>query len=335
MARLAPLLVLLAGLVGFLSANGCDLLGAVGQVLALPYIYEGLNRSHVLRWTHNKTVVFYRQEGLVSIGNTTDVSLSGSLWLMDLQLSSSGEYQVVVLDGNTPVGMRTFRVCVMDRVPRPQVSYRCDLPASSVHLLCVVANPQGVEFSWAIDGKVLTTEKSQKLSVSLKDKARKSFTCGVANKVSREDSGAVRPVCGGSTLTTPGFYCFSTKTVQAMFVGGAGLLLLLLAIIITLCCRCQRNRPHGAGDRGEYRMRDARDARNTRNAQETEYETMLSPEKPQPWNPEPYSAIPQPEDTSENWLPCQTGTKEGQRVSPVPKPRTKSPQTANIGTTKL
>lgn len=329
MARFVPLLVPLAGLVGVLSANRCDLLGAVGQVLTLPFIYEALDRSHVLRWTHNKTLVFYRQGGLVSVGNTTDVSLTGSLWLRDLQLSSSGEYQVNVLNRNTLVGERVFRVCVMDRVPRPQLSYRCDLPASSVHLSCDVANPQWVEFSWAIDGNVLTSEKSQKLSVSLKDKARKSFTCSVANKVSREDSGVVRPVCDGSPPTPPGLYCFSIKTVQAVFVGGAGLVLLLLAIIITLCCRRQRHRPHQTGDRREYRMQDAR------KAQETEYETMLSPETPQPRDPEPYSAIPQPEDSSENRLSCQTVAKDGQGASPVPKPRTKSPQTASIGTTKL
>lgn len=333
MACLPSLLVLLIGSVDLLAVNGCDIYGTVGQDLVLPFVYNGLNQSHVLRWTHNKKIVFYRQLGRVSIGNATDVSVNGSLTLNNLQFSSSGDYQVDVLDRkNKPVAKWSHRVCVIDRVPKPQLSSVCDFPASTLRLNCHVAETQGVEFSWAIDGKFLTGEKRRELSVSLmKMKAGMSFMCSVANAVSRENSDIVRHACTSSPATQAGNYCFRLQTVQAVFAGGAGLLLLLLIIIITLCCRRQRYRPLEARDGEEVRMR------NTRTTQEPssvnpDYETMLSSVKPQGQSSEQhyYSTVPQPEDKPENRLSPHPVAEGGERYSPVPKPRTKSPQTANM-----
>uniref|UniRef100_A0A674NG22 Ig-like domain-containing protein n=1 Tax=Takifugu rubripes TaxID=31033 RepID=A0A674NG22_TAKRU len=256
------------------------------------------------------TSVYYvngKQRGYVSIGNATDVSLAGSLLLKDLQLSSSGDYRVIVLHPNNTQAAAAWsrRVCVLDSVPKPDLSYLCDFSASSVTLNCHVAKARGVEFSWVVDGK-FSTAKTQTLSVSLaKVKVGMSFVCSVANIVSRESSGTVRPLCQRSPPTPSGPYCFSLKTVQAVFAGGVGLLVLLLSIIVILCCR---------------RMRDLR------KAQEENYEVMLSPKEPQLQNSEHcYLTVPQPEDPTPNRLPPCPG--EGQRASPVPKPRTKSPRT--------
>lgn len=323
MACFAPLLVVLTGLAALLAVNGCDFYRGVGQDLTLPFIFDRLDLFHVVRWTHNTTILFYRQRGYVSVGNATDVSLVGSLLLKDLQLSSSGDYRVIVLHPNSTRSAAVWsrRVCVLDRVPKPDLSYLCDFSASSVTLNCHVAKAQGVEFSWVVDGKFLTT-KTQKLSVSLaKVEAGMSFVCSAANVVSRESSGTVRPLCQRSLPTPSGPYCFSLKTVQAVFAGGVGLFVLLLSIIMILCC--QRRRPRGEGYGGETRMRDLR------NTQEVDYEVMLSPIEPQLQNLENcYLTIPQPEDPTPNRL--SACPEEGQRVSPVPKPRTKSPQKANV-----
>lgn len=333
MACLPSLLVLLIGLVDLLAVNGCDIYGTVGQDLVLPFVYNGLNLSHVLRWTHNRTIVFYRQLGRVSVGNATDVSLSGSLMLNNLQFSSSGLYQVDVLDrNNKPVTKWSRLVCVIDRVPKPQLSSVCDFPASTLRLNCHGAETQGVEFSWAVDGKFLTSEKRQELSVSLtKMKAGMSFMCSVANAVSRENSDIVRHACTTSPATQVNNYCFSLQTVQAVFAGGAGLLLLLLIIIITLCCRRQRHGPLEARDGEEVRMRHARPMQEPSSVN-PDYETMLSSVKPQGQSSEQryYSTVPQPEDEPANRLSHHPVAEEGERYSPVPKPRTKSPQTANM-----
>lgn len=319
MACFVPLLVVLTGLADLLAANGCDFYRGMGQDLTLPFIFDRLDLSHVVRWTHNKTIVFYRQQGYVSIGNATDVSLAGSLLLKDLQLSSSGDYRVIVLNpNNTQAVAWSRRVCVLDSVPKPDLSYLCDFSASSVALNCHVAKAQGVEFSWVVDGKFLTA-KTQTLSVSLaKVEVGMSVVCSVANIVSRESSGTVRPLCQRSLPTPSGPYCFSLKTVQAVFAGGVGLLALLLGIIMILCCRRQRR---GEGYGGESRMQDLR------NMHEMDDKVMLSPKEPQLQNSEhSYLTVPQPEDPTPNRL-CP---EEGQRASPVPKPRTKSPQTANV-----
>lgn len=320
MASFVPLLVVLTGL----AVNGCDFYRGVGQDLTLPFIFDRLDLSHVVRWTHNKNILFYRQRGYVSIGNASDVSLAGSLLLKDLQLSSSGDYRVIVLHpNNTQAAAWSRRLCVLDSVPKPDLSYLCDFSASSVTLNCHVAKAQGVEFSWLVDGKFLTT-KTQTLSISLaKVEVGMSFVCRVANIVSRESSATVRPLCQRSLPTPSSPYCFSLKTVQAVFAGGAALVVLLLSIIMILCCRHQRHRPRGEGDGGETRMRDLR------NAEEMEYEVMLMSKEHQLQNSEHcYLNVPQPDDPTANRLPACP--EEGQRASPVPKPRTKSPQTANV-----
>lgn len=336
MACLPSLLVLLIGSVDLLAANDCDIYGTVGQDLVLPFVYNGLNLFHVLRWTHNKTIVFYRQLGRVSIGNATDVSLNGSLTLNNLQFSSSGDYQVDVLERKSkPAAKWSRRVCVIDRVPKPQLSSVCDFPASTLRLNCHVAETQGVEFTWAIDGKFLTSEKRQELNVSLtKMKAGMSFMCSVANAVSRENSDIVRHACTRSPATQVDNYCFRLETVQAVFAGGAGLLLLLLIIIITLCCRRQRHRPLEARDGEEVRMQNARTMQE-QSSVNPDYETMLSSVKPQGQSSHYYSTVPQPEDEPANRLSHHPVAEGGERYSPVPKPRTKSPQTANMWTTKL
>lgn len=323
MGCFAPLLVL-TGLADLLAVNGCDFYRGVGQDLTLPFIFDRLDLSHVVRWTHNNTILFYRQQGYISTGNATDVSLAGSLLLKDLQLSSSGDYRVFVLHPNdTQAAAWSRRVCVLDSVPKPDLSYLCDFSASSVTLNCHVAKAQGVEFSWVVDGKFLSA-KTQTLRFSLaKVEGGMSFVCSVSNIVSRESSGTVRPLCQRSLPTPSGPYCFSLKMVQGVFAGGAGLFVLLLSIIMILCCRRQRRRPWREGDGGETRMRDLR------NAHEQNYEVMLSPKEPQLQNSEHcYLTVPQPEDPTANRPPpCP---EEGQRASPVPKPRTKIPQTANV-----
>lgn len=322
MACFVPLLAVLTGLAALPAVNGCDFYRGVGQDLTLPFIFDRLDLSHVVRWTHNKTIVFYRQQGYVSVGNATDVSLVGSLLLKDLQLSSSGEYKVIVLHPNNVQAAAWSRhVCVLDSVPKPDLSYLCDFSASSVALNCRVAKAQGLAFSWVVDGKFLTT-KAQTLSVSLaKVEVGMSFMCSVANAVSRESSGTVRPLCQRSPPTPSGPYCFSLRTVQAVFAGGAGLLLLLLGIIVILCCCRQR--------RGERYGGESREMRDLRNMQEMDREVTLSPKEPQLQNSEHcYLTVPQPEDPTPNRLPACP--EEGQRASPVPKPRTKSPQRANV-----
>lgn len=335
MGRFAATLsvIILSGFINFSAANKdtCEY-ATVGQSLTLPFDYKGLTNLHVLRWTHNSTIIFYREKGKVSVGKPGDITATGSLLLKNLQFSSAGNYQADVLHPNgTPVKNWTHRLCMMDKVSKPQLTYICD--SSAVTLKCNAAKPQGLVFSWTLDEKTLTSETRQTLSISLEQlKGERRFTCSVANSVSEEKSNTVRPTC--KSPSPPTLLCFTSKTVVAALAGGAGLILLLLLIIVVLCCRHRRNKT-------QMRLRDKVDLRMlSLNKQEPdsispEYETMHPTEDSPAPSPEPsprecYEIASQPEARTQN-RPAQLSTAaEGQQPSPVPKPRTKNPQTPNI-----
>ncbi|TKS73675.1 T-cell surface antigen CD2 LFA-2 LFA-3 receptor OX-34 antigen [Collichthys lucidus] len=308
--------IILCGFIQLPAAKDtCDLYAAVGQSLTLPFVYDGLTNSHVLRWIHNKKLIFYREKGKVSVGNALVISATGSPLLKNIQSSSAGTYEATVLHSNGTLAKTwTGELCIMDKVSKPQVTYICD--SSAVNLNCYVADPQGLVFSWTLDENTLISETKQKLSISLAQLlGQRSFTCSVANKVSQEKSNTVRPTC-----KTPTLLCFPSKTVVAVVAGGAALILLLVIVIIALCCRYRRNKT-SLQDKGGLRMLSLskREPDSTSRVYETMHPTT-----------EDYETVSQPEAQPEN-KPSQLSTAaEGVQPSPVPKPRTKSPQTPNV-----
>ncbi|KAM7002973.1 T-cell surface antigen CD2-like [Tautogolabrus adspersus] len=338
MACFAALLLLLSGFICLSAANKdpCDLYAAVGQSLSLPFIYEGLTSSHVLRWTHNNNIIFYRQQGRVSVGKSGDITPTGSLILKNLQPLSAGLYQANVLHPNgTSAETWSSRLCMMDKVSKPKLTFSCDFKSSAVNLNCDVVKAQGLVFSWTLDEKTLTSETRQTLSISLAQlKGVRSFTCSVENKVSKEKSVIVRPTCKTPPPSPPTLLCFKSSIVVAVLAAGAGLILLLLIIVVILCCCKKHNKTQvRTGGRGELRMLSL----NKREPDSVgpEYETMHPTEDSPPLTSEGsarvcYENVSQPEAQTENSPPQLSPPAEGQRPSPVPKPRTRSPQTQNI-----
>uniref|UniRef100_A0A8D3A5Y0 Ig-like domain-containing protein n=1 Tax=Scophthalmus maximus TaxID=52904 RepID=A0A8D3A5Y0_SCOMX len=251
--------MMLSGSINLSAGNkdACDLYAGVGQNLPLSFVYEGLANTHVLRWTHNNTIIFFRKQGKVLVGKTEDISATGSLLLRSLQFSSAGAYQAHVLHPNGTVAKTwSRRLCVMDKVPKPQLSYVCDFKSSAVKLNCKVAEPQGLVFSWTLDERTLTSETKQTLSISLAQlKGERSFTCSVADRVSKEKSDTLRPTCKRPSPSPPPLLCFPSKTVVAAAAGGVSLILLLLVITVTLCCCHRRNKTRmRLGEKGDVRM---------------------------------------------------------------------------------
>lgn len=333
---LASLGVILLGFIGISAAkDACELYAAIGQQsLTLPFVYEGLANSHLMKWTHNSTIIFYREQGKVSVGKPQDISATGSLLLKNLPFSSAGTYQAQVLYPNgTLVKTWTGRLCMMEKVSKPQLSYVCDFKSSAVNLNCVVAKPQGLVFSWTLDGKTLTSETRQTLSITLtKLKGETSFICSVANKVSKETSDIVRPTC--KSPPPPPELCFKRQTVVAALAGGTALILLLLITTVVLCC-CQRRSKTSMRHRNKGELRMLSLNKRDPDSISPEYETMQPTERSPPPSPQPspracYQKVSQPEVQSENRLPQISTDAEGQKPSPVPKPRTKNPQTANM-----
>uniref|UniRef100_A0A667WYQ2 Ig-like domain-containing protein n=1 Tax=Myripristis murdjan TaxID=586833 RepID=A0A667WYQ2_9TELE len=322
-------IIILAGFINLSVAlkDTCDLYAAVGQMLSLPFDYKELANTHVLRWTHNNTIIFYRQPGRVSVGKLEDISATGSLQLKNLKFSSAGIYKADVLNNNgTFVKGWTGRLCIMEKVSKPQVKHVCDSKANIVTLTCFVTKPQGLVFSWTLDEKTLASETKQTLSISLtKLKGENNFTCSVANNVSKEKSNAIRLTCKGSEPAPPAKLCFQRKAVMAVLAGMTSLILLLLIIIIILCWRLRHNKTlTSLGDKGEHQMVPMNKYKR-HESNSPEYETMhpteASPAPSPKLPPRAYEhSVPQ---AQEKLLEVSTPAEVGQ-PSPVPKPRMKT-----------
>ncbi|XP_034031984.1 uncharacterized protein LOC117515513 [Thalassophryne amazonica] len=304
----------------FSTANkgACDVYAASEQSVTLPFVYGALTNSQTLRWTHNNAIIFYRESGSVSVGKPTDVSSTGSLLLKNVKASSSGLYKAVVLHANTTIAQTwSGHLCVMDKVPQPQLSYVCDSKSNTATLTCYVAKPQGLTFSWSLNDKTLTSETKQVLIISLKKLTEGNFSCGVANKVSEDKSTMVHVKCEG-----PAVLCFAPQTVMAVLAGGAGLILFLLIFITVMLCGSRRRRKcvMSPSNEGDVRMCSLNQQQAVHIS--PDYETMCPGEGSPSPSPKPspracYCTAPQPESRNQQ-LPAGP--------SPVPKPRTRNPQ---------
>ncbi|XP_075997952.1 hepatic and glial cell adhesion molecule-like [Genypterus blacodes] len=321
--------VLLICLFGFVNLSGakdaCDLYGTVGQSVTVPYVYEVMTNTDQMRWTHNKTIVFYRELGRVTVGKPTDVSVNGSLLLKNLKFSSAGIYQVVVLNRTGAFANRWMgQLCVQAKVSKPEVKFVCDTKASIVMLTCNVAQSQGLEFSWTLDEKVVRSETKQTMTVALaRLKGDNNFTCSVANKVSNEKSSTVRLPC--KSPTPPPLVCFPRKTVLAALAGGVCLILILIIIIVVIVCLCRRRNKALISLNVDQvlQLNECEQPFST----SPDYEIMNATPTPSPApSPRPSnSAIPQFESQPSGKLEELSAPAEVKEPSPVPKPRRKAP----------
>ncbi|XP_060932989.1 T-cell surface antigen CD2-like [Limanda limanda] len=318
--------IILSGFISISAAKEtCDRYAAVGQSRTLTLDFKGLENKNALKWSHNNKTLFLRDgRGNVSVGKKGDVSATGSLELKNLQFSDAGVYEGEVQSFKRPLP-KTWRVCVMDKVSKPQLTYVCDLKSSTVNLNCNVSRPQDLDFSWMLNDKSLTGGR-QTLGVPIPLlKEQRSFTCSVANRVSKERSDAVRPTC-------PSMLCLSPKTVVAAVAGGVSLILFLIVIIVVLCFyyRCNKTQ-NGLREKWVIRMLSLNMLE--RDSISPDYETMNPAENPPPPSPKPipracYQNVPPPEAQPGNGPVQLSNIAERQQPSPVPKPRTK---TTNIG----
>lgn len=321
---------ILLGFINLLMAkeDTCDLYATPGQSLTLPLAYERLTNSHILRWVHNNTVIFYRQ-GKVSTGKPEDITSNGSLVLKKILFSSQGIYQGHVLHpNNTSAKTWTGRLCVLDKVSKPQLSYSCDFSSMAVNLNCHVTKPEGLVFSWTLDKETLKSETKQTLSISFIDlKAERSFTCDVANKISKASSDKVQPTC-------PPLLSFKRQTVMAVLAGGGGLILFLLFVIVGLCCLLRRNKSQTSPrDKGELRMLSLQKQESHSVSPEHKNnhptEVVTPPLIPQPSPRTYYQNVPQLEVQTENSPSLMYEVPDRPQPSPVPKPRTRNLQQVN------
>lgn len=322
-------LILLPVLIDLSAGNNtCNVYAAVGESLTLPFAFEGLGNTYSLSWTHNKTIIFSKTKGRVTKGKPEDITGTGSIMLKKVWFSSAGIYEANLSNSNGTI-VKTWmgRLCVLDKVSKPRLDNVCD--SSAVNFNCYVAKPQGLVFSWTLNKKTLPGETKPTLRISLRHlKEERNFSCSVANKVSVESSETVRPACEAPLL------CFKPQLVVAVLAGGAGLITFLLVTVVALCCCLRRRKTQtDLRGKGEIKMLPVKkqEAVPTGPEYETTQDIQNSPSpSPKPSPRARYNNVSQPDTQTEN-RPLQIFTAaEGQRSSPVPKPRTKNAQTLNI-----
>lgn len=305
----------------------CDLQAAVGIRLTIQFDFEKLATTEKLVWSHNYTVIYQQDKGKVSVGKPDDITSSGSLVLKNPRLTSAGLYQAKVSNASGAV-IKTWStfVCVMDKVPKPTLTYACD--QKSVKFSCNTVKSHDLRYSWTMDAKVLSGETTPVLMIPLnKLNSKNSFICGVSNLVSNEISDTVRPVCVSQPSSIQNQLCYPPKTVLAVLSGAVGLVIILVTVIIALCCCLRRLKQPKRREKVEA----ATMLSLTRREPETDYETMhyvpemsLDP-SPQPSPRATYSADKSSSDSLQPPRPT-----EGLDPSPVPKPRTKRPNTPDL-----
>ncbi|XP_047240193.1 uncharacterized protein LOC124879574 [Girardinichthys multiradiatus] len=321
--------ILLLGCISFTAANSktCQIYAAVGDSVTLAFNYEGLAKSHTLRWTHGTIIIFLKQQGRVTIGKPEDITTTGSILLKSVKLQSEGTYRGDALHPNGTLAKTwTGQLCVMEKVSKPRLNYICD--TNTVNLNCHVSKPQGLFFSWTLDKTTLSSETRQTLSISLSQlKEKSSFSCSVANKVSAESSETVQPICKAHTL------CFKPNIVLGVLAGGAVLIFVLLIIITVLCCSYRRTKTKmQLSDKGEFNLLSV----NKGEAESiTMYENIHNVESCPSPSPQPspracYENISKLDVKTETKPPQLSTAAEGQQPSPVPKPRTKNAKTPDI-----
>ena len=356
--RLLLLLLTTSSIVAEFSKETCNVYALIGQNLTITLEQRMLNIRDELRWTHNQTIVFSRTSGVVRMGREMDVDAVGSLKLLDLGFSSAGSYKADVINGTgARVNGWSGRVCVVEKVPTPALTFLCGSSGATATLNCAL-QPRDVVFAWTRGGQPLKGETKPTLSVSLaKFKDDGGFSCSVSNGASKAQSNAVRLQCKSppplpppppppaaapaaappAATPVPIVYCFKATTVGAAVTGGSSLILLLFIITVVACYR--RKKAPAPAPTPEHPeglpMGLAPMCLKTDNGI-PDYEIMLpSIDTPRP-SPKP-SPGPSHTDAGQGVNPSVAKAQQGlgstspevkPGCSPVPKPRKNAPKAA-------
>uniref|UniRef100_A0A669BDS8 T-cell surface antigen CD2 n=1 Tax=Oreochromis niloticus TaxID=8128 RepID=A0A669BDS8_ORENI len=181
------------------SQADCDVYAATGSSFTVR-LKHVLKDSDSLRWFKNENLIFHRRSKKVIIGKNDDVDSTGSLKLTQLTKNNTGRYapQIHRADGTSAGDLPSVRLCVLDRVQKPNVTMTCT-DKGHVNFTCSVG--QNEKITWFMDDEALE-EKEKTLTREIKDVLKARFSCNVSNSVSSEISLPVQQNCY-ATLQKP------------------------------------------------------------------------------------------------------------------------------------
>ncbi|KAM3584832.1 uncharacterized protein V6R79_000403 [Siganus canaliculatus] len=235
------------------STDKCDLHAAVKDEIAVPLNYA-LTGSEHLRWMHGSSVIFDRRGTKLTEGQKDDVYQNGSLKLTNVDKSKVGTYtpEVYDKDGVKIQNFKSFRLCLLDRVLKPEVKIQC-FNDTMVKFTCTVDKKTSNHgYEWTEDNKILENAKGPTLPDKIvKEVQYSNFRCTVFNQVSSMTSDPVQQNCYTSVFPDELFGI----NIWIIVGGGAGIVVVLIIITIVCCIQNRRKRQMHLRDEEELRLR--------------------------------------------------------------------------------
>ncbi|XP_051797739.1 T-cell surface antigen CD2 [Acanthochromis polyacanthus] len=261
MSAAAVVLLLLCCFSSSDSKDVCDQYAAVGDSVTIQLKYEWTDSGvNGLKWWRDYDNIIYRRGQKFITQKTADIDQgNGSLKLTNVMKADEGGYtpQVYKPDGTSAVTLTSIRLCVLERVQKPEVKFMCQgSKKENVEFTCTPDKKDlDVKFQWLQKDKVVATSRTLKRESAKVE--NEVFTCNVSNEVSFAISESITQNCSKSGGITFPEKVFGID-IWIIVGGGAGIVLLLIILVIICCLRARRTKRMRLKDEGEFRLQFTR-----------------------------------------------------------------------------
>lgn len=352
--------LLLLGCGAFTSADplkDCKYYATINKQFTVP-----LNlpfKDDRLRWQHNSTYIYDSKHQT----HTVTVTENGSLTLTSVKNEDAGIYTSEILNaGGSLRNSKTVKLCVLESVQKPKVTFRCDASFKKVEFTCTVVHSQtkDVSFQWLAGDTKVANAHNKILQRNSQQLASNSFRCIVSNPASSETSDPVKQDCLKSVSPDTG-----TKTdddtlfgvdfwlMVGILAGGGGLVLVLMVATIVCCSINRKKRRLQEKEEEELRLQWSNSNQqqehqhmhmhrphqhHTHRPNQTQAPTAAGHTGPRPQHsrqnrhrhPDPITGQPLPSPRRQTPAPSAAEKEDDEIPPPLPQPRKKAPRTQKV-----
>uniref|UniRef100_A0A3Q1FMV1 CD2 molecule n=1 Tax=Acanthochromis polyacanthus TaxID=80966 RepID=A0A3Q1FMV1_9TELE len=235
------------------SKDVCDQYAAVGDSVTIQLKHKWTDSGeNGLKWRKNSDYIIYRKKQTFVTKKSGDIDKDGSLKLTNVMKADEANYkpEVYNTDGMSAATLTNIRLCVLERVQKPQVKFMCQgSKKENVEFTYL-----DVKFEWLQKDKVVATSSTLKRESAKVE--NEVFTCNVSNEASFAISESITQNCSKSGITFPE-KVFGID-IWIIVGGGAGIVLLLIILVIICCLRARRTKRMRLKDEGEFRLQFTR-----------------------------------------------------------------------------
>ncbi|KAL1269296.1 hypothetical protein QQF64_031585 [Cirrhinus molitorella] len=211
-----------------------------GTSCTIKLITKNEIKPNEIKWFHvtSETLILRWKDGdIKNIAEGVSKEEDGSLTFKNVSLKNAGKYKYHAfnVDG-TEIGTGEEEIQVYAKAPKPTLTFDCDADRNAT-LTCDAENRTDLTLSWYIEDKIIQNEKNPQLFlIFYQTRENKTYSCGVSNPVSNEQSENITVLCYGPSPLD--------NFMVSILAGGGAILLLLSVLIICTCRRCRQQKKH-------------------------------------------------------------------------------------------